>query len=80
MTITIDPNLEARLRERAEAEGLTVAAYVEQLVNADQAAEAEVESLALEGRNPGDPSEVGPSYWEDKHGRLNDRLTKASKR
>jgi len=37
MTITIDPKLEARLRERAEAEGLTVAAYVERLVNADQA-------------------------------------------
>jgi hypothetical protein len=80
MTITIDPKLEARLRERAEAEGLTVAAYVEQLVNADQAAEAEIESLALEGLNSGDPMEVGPSYWEEKHRRLNDRLTKTSTR
>ena len=74
MTITIDPKLEARLRERAEAEGLTVAAYVERLVNADQAAESEIESLALEGLKSGEPIEVGPGYWEEKHRRLNDRL------
>lgn len=29
MIIMIDPKLEARIRERAEAEGLTVSAYVE---------------------------------------------------
>ena len=80
MTITIDPKLEAQLRERAEAEGLTVAAYVERLVNADQAAEAEIESLALEGLNSGDPIELGPGYWEEKHRRLNDRLTKTGTR
>ena len=40
MTITIDPKLETRLRERAEAEGLTVSAYVERLVSADQAGES----------------------------------------
>ena len=45
MTITIDPKLEARLRERAEAEGLTVPAYLERLVQADQTAEEELESL-----------------------------------
>jgi hypothetical protein len=37
MTITLDPKLDSRLRERAGAEGLTVAAYIE------------LESLALEG-------------------------------
>lgn len=79
MTIMIDPKVEARLRERAEAEGLTVAAYVERLVNSDHAAEAEVESLALEGLHSGDPIEVGPGYWEEKHRRLNDRLTKTSR-
>jgi len=78
MTITIDPKFEARLRERAQAEGLTIAAYVERLVNADQAAEAEIESRALEGLNSGAPIEVGPSYWEEKHRRLNERLTKTS--
>jgi hypothetical protein len=76
MTITVDPKLEARLRARAEAEGLTVAAYVERLVTADQAAEEELESLALAGLNSGDPIEVGPSYWEEKHRRLDERLKK----
>ena len=76
MTITIDPKFEARLRERAEAEGLTVTAYVERLVTADQAAEEELESLALAGLNSGDPIEVGPSYWEEKHHLLDERLNK----
>ena len=79
MAITIDPKVEARLRERAEAEGLTVAAYVERLVNADQAAEEEIESLAMEGLNSGDPFEIGPGYWEEKHRRLNDRLAKPTR-
>ncbi len=80
MAITIDPELEARLRERAEAEGLTVAAYVERLVSADQAAEEEIESLALEGLNSGDPIEAGLGYWEEKHRRLNDRSAKTRTR
>ncbi len=42
MTITIDPKLEERIRERAEDEGITVSAYVERLVGADQAAEEEL--------------------------------------
>jgi len=74
MTINIDPKLEARLREKAEAEGLTVSAYIERLVSADQGAEDELEALALEGLNSGDPIEVGPGYWEEKHRRLDERL------
>jgi hypothetical protein len=80
MTITIDPRLEARLRERAEAEGLTITAYLERLVQADQTAVDELESLALEGLNSGDPIEIGPGYWEEKHRRLDDRLTKTGTR
>ncbi len=74
MTITIDRKLEARLRERAKAEGLTIPAYVERLVNADQAAEDELEALALEGLNSGDPIQVGTGYWEEKHRKLDERL------
>jgi hypothetical protein len=77
MSITIDPKLEAHLRERAEAEGLTITAYVERLVHAEQVAEEELESLALEGLNSGDPIEVGPGYLEDKHRRLDERLNGA---
>ena len=74
MTITIDPKLEARICEKAEAEGLTVSAYVERLVNADQAADEELESIAIEGLNSGAPITVGPDYWEEKHRRLDERL------
>jgi hypothetical protein len=74
MPITMDPKLEARLRERAAAEGITVPDYVERLLNADQSAEEEIESLALEGLDSGDPIETGPGYWEDKHRRLDARL------
>ena len=80
MTITIDPTLETRLRERAEAEGLTSPAYLERLVRADQSAEEELESLALEGLNSGDPIPVGPGYWEEQHRRLDDRLKKTGRR
>lgn len=80
MTITIDPKLEARLRERAEAEGLTVPAYVERLVQADESAEEELESLALEGLNSGEPLAIGPGYWEEKHRRLDERIKKTGTR
>jgi hypothetical protein len=74
VTITIDPKLETRLRERAEAEGITIDAYVERLVEADQSGEEELESYALAGLSSGDPIPVGPGYWEEKHRRLEDRL------
>jgi hypothetical protein len=80
MAITIDPKLEARLRERAEAEGLSVPDYVERLLNADQAAEDELESLALDGLNSGEPIQVGPGYWEEKHRQLDERLKKTGTR
>jgi hypothetical protein len=78
MTITVDPAVEARLRERAEAEGLSVADYVVRLVQADQSAEDELERPALEGLNSGEPFEAGPGYWEEKHRRLGQRLRKPS--
>jgi hypothetical protein len=80
MTITIDPKVEEWLRERAEAEGLSATAYIERLVNADQSAEEELERLALEGLNSGDPIEVGPGYWEEKHRRLDERLKRTGTR
>ena len=77
MSITIPQELEARLRSRADAQGLTVDAYVERLLLAEQQAEDELEELALEGLNSGIPIEVGPGYWEEKHRRLDDRLKRA---
>lgn len=78
MSLTIDPKLEARIREYAEAEGLTPEVYVERLVDADQSAIDELESLALEGLNSGDPIKPGPGFWEELHRDLDERLKKAN--
>jgi hypothetical protein len=80
MTIYIHPELEVRLRARAEAEGLTVDAYVERLVRAEQRGEDELEALALEGLDSGEPIDVGPGYWEAQHRRLDERLNKTGAR
>ena len=71
MTITIDPKLEARLRERAESAGLTITAYLERLLHSDQAAEQELESLAL---NSGAPIAVSSGYWKEKHRLVDERF------
>jgi hypothetical protein len=76
MTVTIDSRLDDHLLEKAAAEGMTVPAYVERLVEADESGERELESLALEGINSGEPIEVGPGYWEEKHRRLDERIAK----
>ncbi len=80
MSITINTQLETTLRSRAEAEGLSIEAYLESLVSADQEAERELVALALEGLNSGDPIEIGPGYWEEKHRRLDERLKQTSVR
>ena len=80
MSLTISPNLEATLRARAEAEGLTVEAYLERLVRADQQAGEELETLAIEGLNSGPPLDAGPGYWEEKHRRLDARLAETGLR
>ena len=74
MSITLRPELEARLRERAEAEGLTIEQYVESLARADQQAQEELEALLLEGLESGEPIEPGPGYWEERHRRLDEAL------
>jgi hypothetical protein len=80
MNITIQTEIELRLRARAETEGITVEAYVERLVRAEEQAEDELEVLALEGFNSGEPIDAGPGYWEDKHRRLDERLNKTGSR
>jgi hypothetical protein len=67
MSITIHPELEAKLRARAQAEGMTVEAYLERLVRAEQSAEDELAALVSEGLNSGEPIEAGPGYGEAKH-------------
>jgi hypothetical protein len=80
MSITIHPDLEARLRARAESEGISVEAYIERLVQTEQQAESELQALALEGLNSGEPIQIEPGYWEEKHRRLDERLKKTGTR
>jgi hypothetical protein len=79
MSISIHPELETKLRTRAEAEGLTVEAYLERLVRTEQSAEDELTTLVADGLDSGDPIEAGPGYWESKHQRLDERLRGASR-
>jgi hypothetical protein len=80
MSIAVHPELESKIRSRAEAEGLTIESYLERLVRADQQGTEELESPTLEGLNSGAQIEVGPSYWQEKHLRLDERLKNPSAR
>jgi hypothetical protein len=74
MSISIHPELESKLRARAQAEGLSVEAYLERLVRAEQSAEDDLTALALEGLDSGELIEPRPGYWEAKHQELDARL------
>ena len=80
MSITINPPLETELRAKAEAEGISVEAYLERLLKAQADALDELQSLAAEGLNSGDPIEVGAGYWEEKHRQLDERLNRSQGR
>ena len=74
MSINVHPELEAELRAHAQATGLSVESYIEELFRSRQSAMEELESLALEGLNSGEPIEVGSGFWEAKHRRLEEKL------
>jgi hypothetical protein len=80
MPITIHPELEARLRARAETEGLSVEAYVERIARDDEQAEQELETLALEGLDSGESIEGDEQYWDEKRRRLIERHQKTGTR
>ena len=80
MSITIHPELEARLQARAEVEGLTVEAYVERIARHDEQAEQELELLGLEGLNSGESIVADEKYWEEKRRRLIERYQKNAAR
>jgi hypothetical protein len=80
MSITIHPELEERLRARADAEGLSIEAYIERIAREDQQAEEELEALALEGLHSGESIEPNEKYWEEKRRRLIERHQKSGTR
>jgi hypothetical protein len=78
MSITIHPELEAKLLARAAAEGLTVEAYLERIARDDEEAEKELTSVALEGLSSGESIDPDERYWEEKRRRLIDRHQKTA--
>lgn len=80
MSISVHPELETKIRARAEAEGISIEAYLERLVQGERQGTEELEALALEGLESGPSIEVGPSYWQDKHRQLDERLKKTETR
>jgi hypothetical protein len=80
MSIIVGPELESKLRARAQAEGITVEAYLKRIIEADEQAEEEIEALALEGLRSGEPIHADAAYWEDKHRRLDERLRNTGSR
>ena len=52
MTITIAPQLEARVRDKARAEGVTVETYIEQLIREDEEWTGESEEEPLHESDP----------------------------
>ena len=80
MPITINTELEATLRARADASGITVETYIERIALDDEAAEAELEAIALEGLNSGESILADERYWAEKRQRLIDRYQNAGSR
>lgn len=73
MAITLHPDIESRLRSRADMAGLSIEMYLERIACEDEAAERDLEDLALEGLNSGDSFEADEAYWAAKRQRLIDR-------
>ncbi len=53
---------------------------MEALVNAGQSAYDELEGLALDGLNSGEPIEVGPGYWEESAGAWMNALSREARK
>jgi len=70
MPINLNPELEARIRARADAAGLTVETYIERMVRDDEFAEEDLEILAIEGLESGESVEADADYWAERRRRL----------
>jgi hypothetical protein len=64
MSMTIDPDLEARLRARAALVGITVDAYLERLMHDEDAEIGHTEALLQEAADSGDHSELTEEEWD----------------
>ena len=79
MSITINGEIEKKLREGAEAHESTIEVYLEHVLRAYEEWENRLEELAIEGLESGEAFEPGPGFWEEKHRELEERLKVSSK-
>lgn len=78
MSITLARSLK-RAFERMPKPKASGSKHLLRLVRSDQEDIEQLETLALEGLNSGEPPQAGPGYWEEKHGRLDARLQTSSR-
>jgi hypothetical protein len=64
MPITVNPNLEAKIRARAQADGLTVEAYVERLIREEDSEIAHAEALLEEAAASGEHVALTDAEWD----------------
>jgi len=64
MPITVHPNLEAKIRARAQADGLTVEAYVERLIREEDSEIAQTEALLEEAAASGEHVALTEREWD----------------
>jgi len=64
MGIHIQPELEAKLRDRAQAEGITIDAYLERLIHNEDAEVAHTEALLQDAADSGDYIELTEEEWD----------------
>lgn len=80
MPIILHPEVEAKLRARADAAGISVETYIERIAHDDQTAEEELEALAMEGLESGESIQASENYWNEKRQQLIDRHRKPGTR
>ena len=72
MGITLQPELEAKLRSRAKKQGASIDSYIEHLLFIDDVTRESLEQAALEGLNSGEPVEGDQAFWEERHRKLDE--------
>lgn len=64
MSLSVSPELEAQLLERASQEGLSVDAYLKQVLREDDEEIARTEALLREAETSGEPIPLTDGEWD----------------
>ena len=64
MSLFVSPDLEGRLRERAQGAGMTIDAYLERLIEDEDAQVRHTEALLQEAADSGAPIDLTREEWD----------------